>query len=55
VKAYVENGVKLPWCIDLLNIDLGTGDVAEAKHRIRTFVEEFQTEGRRITSNVDFT
>jgi malate synthase len=54
VKAYVENDVKLPWCIDLLNIDLGTSDVAEAKRRIRTFVEEFQSEGRRITSNVDF-
>jgi malate synthase len=54
VKAYVENDVKLPWCIDLLNIDLGTDDVAEAKRRIRTFVEEFQAQGRRITSNVDF-
>jgi malate synthase len=55
VKAYVENDVKLPWCIDLLNIDLGTDDMAEAKRRIRTFVEEFQAQGRRITSNVDFT
>ena len=55
VKTYVENDVKLPWCIDLLNIDLGTDDVTEAKRRIRTFVEEFQAQGRRITSNVDFT
>jgi malate synthase len=54
VKAYVENDVKLPWCIDLLNIDLGTDDVAEATRRIRTFVEEFQAQGRRITNNVDF-
>ena len=51
----MENDVKLPWCIDLLNIDLGTGDVPEAKRRIRTFVEEFQSQGRRITTNVDFT
>jgi malate synthase len=54
VKAYVENDVKLPWCIDLLNIDLGTHDVAEAKRRVRLFLETFQTEGRRVTGNIEF-
>src|SRR5262249_16318616 len=54
VKTCVENAVKLPWFIDLLNINLGNHDAVEASRRIRRFVEEFQTEGRRITSNVDF-
>jgi len=54
VKAYVESGVKLPWCIDLLNIDLGAHDLAEATRRIRMFVDQFQAQGRRITNNVDF-
>jgi malate synthase len=54
VKTCVENGVKLPWFIDLLNLNLGNHDLAEALRRIRWFVEEFQTQGRRITSNVDF-
>ncbi len=54
VKMYVENGVKLPWFIDLLNISLGNHDLPEARRRIRSFVEEFQTQGRRITGNIDF-
>ena len=54
VKTCVENGVKLPWFIDLLNINLGNHDPAEASRRIRKFLDEFQAEGRRITSNFDF-
>jgi len=54
VKAYVENDMKLPWSIDLLNIDLGTHDLPEARRRIQMFVDEFQADGQRITRNVDF-
>ena len=54
VKTYVESGVKLPWFIDLLNINLGNHDLAEAKRRIELFIEEFGSHGRRVTSNVDF-
>jgi malate synthase len=54
VKTCVENGVKLPWFIDLLNINLGNHDLAEARRRIEQFVQEFQTHGRRVTANVDF-
>jgi malate synthase len=54
VKTYVESGAKLPWFIDLLNINLGNHDLAEAKRRIQLFIEEFDSHGRRVTSNVDF-
>jgi malate synthase len=54
VKTCVENNAKLPWFIDLLNINLGNHDLTEARRRIRLFVEEFQAQGRRLTSNVDF-
>ena len=54
VRTCVENSVKLPWFIDLLNLNLGNHDVAEARRRIWLFVEAFQSQGRRITGNVDF-
>jgi malate synthase len=54
VKTCVESGVKLPWFIDLLNINLGNHDLVEARRRIQQFVGEFQAHGRRITSNLDF-
>src|SRR5262249_31411545 len=31
VEVYVTDGVKLPWYIDLLNINLGNHDLTEAK------------------------
>jgi len=54
VKTYVESEVKLPWFIDLLNINLGTHDLVEAQRRIRMFIEEFGSHGTRVTRNVDF-
>jgi malate synthase len=54
VEAYVMNDVKLPWYIDLLNINLENLDLAEAKRRIRLLEEAFRNEGRRITENLDF-
>lgn len=41
VKAYVEHDVKLPWCIDLLNVNLGNHDLADARRRIQLFVDAF--------------
>jgi malate synthase len=46
--------VKLPWYIDLLNINLDNHDVAEAKRRIRLLTEAFRADGTRITQNLDF-
>ena len=54
VKTCVENGLKLPWFIDLLNINLGNRNLAEAKRRIDVFIEAFEAKGERVTSNVDF-
>ncbi|HWW83730.1 MAG TPA: hypothetical protein VNZ26_09025 [Vicinamibacterales bacterium] len=53
-ETYVSEGVKLPWYVDLLNITLGTTDLAEAKRRIRLLADTFERDGRRITENVDF-
>ena len=54
VETYVTDAVKLPWYIDLLNINLGVHDVAEAKRRIDMLRTAFRTDGTRITENLDF-
>jgi malate synthase len=54
VEAYVLDGVKLPWYIDLLNITLETRDLTEAKRRIRMLADAFHKDGTRITENLDF-
>jgi malate synthase len=54
VEAYVTDAVKLPWYIDLLNICLESGDLTEAKRRIRLLAEAFRKDGTRITENLDF-
>ena len=54
VETYVTDAVKLPWYIDLLNINLGVNDVAEARRRIDMLRTAFRTDGTRITENLDF-
>jgi malate synthase len=54
VETYVTDAVKLPWYIDLLNINLGVHDVAEARQRIDMLRTAFKTDGTRITENLDF-
>ncbi len=54
VETYVLDEVKLPWYIDLLNINLGNHDLAEAKRRIKLLRDAFRTGGTRITENLDF-
>jgi malate synthase len=54
VETYVLSGVKLPWYIDLLNINLDNHDLTEAKRRIRLLTEAFRADGTRITENLDF-
>ena len=46
--------VKLPWYIDLLNINLENHDLPEAKRRIRLLAETFRKDGRRITENLNW-
>jgi malate synthase len=52
--VYVMDDVKLPWYIDLLNINLNNSDLNEAKRRIRMLADAFQKDGTRITENLDF-
>src|SRR5437762_613960 len=54
VETYVMDDVKLPWYIDLLNINLENPYLTEAKRRIRLLEEAFRKDGRRITENLDF-
>src|SRR5438552_709465 len=54
VHTYVTEPVKLPWYIDLLNINLDNHDLAEAKRRIGVLAEAFRKDGTRITENLDF-
>ena len=54
VATYVTNRAKLPWYIDLLNLNLNNHDLANAKSRIRSYIEAFERDGTRITENLDF-
>lgn len=54
VATYVTDTLKLPWYIDLLNINLGVHDLAEGRRRIQLLREAFHADGRRITENLDF-
>jgi malate synthase len=53
-ETYVMDDVKLPWYVDLLNINLNNFDLTEAKRRIRLLADAFRKDGTRITENLDF-
>jgi malate synthase len=53
-ETYVLESVKLPWYVDLLNINLDNHDLAEAKRRIALFRDAFRKDGTRVTRNLDF-
>jgi malate synthase len=54
VDTYVLTDLKLPWYIDLLNINLENLDLTEAQRRIRLLEQAFRNDGTRITENLDF-
>jgi malate synthase len=54
VEAYVLDPVKVPWYIDLLNINLNNYRLGEGKDRISQYMEAFRKDGTRITENLDF-
>ena len=54
VATYVVDPVKMPWYIDLLNINLGVTDLDEARRRIALLRDAFHKDGTRITRNLDF-
>jgi malate synthase len=53
-ETYVLDEVKLPWYVDLLNINLNQYELPEAKRRIRLLADTFRRDGTRITANLDF-
>ena len=53
VETYVLSETKLPWYIDLLNINLNNHDLETAKQRIALYMEAFMNDGTRITENLD--
>jgi len=54
VDTYVRSAIKLPWYIDLLNINLDNDDLDEARRRIQLLTDAFSSSGTRITENLDF-
>ena len=53
VETYVLSEIKLPWYIDLLNINLNNHDLDTAKERIDLYMDAFTSKGQRITENLD--
>jgi len=53
VDAYVRSETKLPWYVDLLNLNLNNHDLETAKKRIGLYMEAFMRDGTRITENLD--
>jgi malate synthase len=54
VDTYVMDAAKMPWFVDLLNINLNNMDLAEGRRRIRLLVDAYVKDGTRITENLDF-
>ncbi len=54
VLAYVTDPIKLPWYIDLLNINLDLRDINTSKNRISQYAAAYRKNGTRITQNLDF-
>lgn len=52
-EVYVLNQEKMPWFIDLLNLNLNNMDLEVAKNRIEMFVDRFKKDDSRITENLD--
>jgi malate synthase len=53
-ETYVLSDVKVPWFIDLLNINLNNEDLDVARRRIQMYMDAFEKDGDRITENLDF-
>jgi malate synthase len=52
--AYINSEIKLPWFIDLLNINLNNFDLQIAIDRIKMYRDAFRKNATRITENIDF-
>jgi malate synthase len=54
VKYYMDEDMKIPWYIDLLNININNENVTEGKRRIEMYIKKFRETGQRITENLDY-
>jgi malate synthase len=54
-QVYVSEKQKIPWFIDLLNINLNNEDLDTAKERIAQYIKVFREKNDRVTENLDFT
>jgi len=54
VAVYTLEEVKMPWFIDLLNINLNNTSLELAKARIRMYITAYKKDGSRIIENLDF-
>ena len=54
IEIYLKTGTKLPWYIDLLNVNLNNHDLPDARRRIQRLVQVFIADGIRLTENLDF-
>jgi malate synthase len=53
VETYVLSSTKVPWYIDLLNINLNNFELDLARKRIATYMSAYMEDGTRITENLD--
>ena len=53
VNSCVNSGVKAPWYIDLLNLNLNNEDFTVAEQRINRYFRKLELENERITQNLD--
>ena len=53
VEAYVTSAAKLPWYVDLLNLNLDNDDLGVARSRIAAYLAAFGR-GERLTANQSF-
>ncbi|HUP65469.1 MAG TPA: malate synthase [Thermoanaerobaculia bacterium] len=54
VRTCVTDPLKIPWFIDLLNLNLSNHDPEVARKRIALYRETLEREGVRVTGNLDF-
>jgi malate synthase len=54
VETYVAQPHKLPWYVDLLNLNLNVSDLNVARARIAPYAASFAADGTRVTENLDF-
>jgi malate synthase len=54
VHRYVTAEFKVPWFIDLLNLNLDNPDLTKARRRLGQYLEQFAGKERRVTENLDW-